>query len=139
MTSFPLTPRLYKTFQTIGQEITWGMRTFWNVIRAINRREGLLGDECQSYCHTDTCLNYKLKLVSNDDWWKKFSTIPFVYNLMIGYLKRIEKILRKRLLNIGIQKLGLKLNPGLTLIGLWTTGHRARDSNPMWWKIGSNY
>ena len=40
ITSFPLTPRLHKTFQTTGKEIPWRIRTLWNVIRAMNRREG---------------------------------------------------------------------------------------------------
>ena len=39
ITSFPLTPRLYKTFQMTGQEIPWRIRTLLNAIRAINRRE----------------------------------------------------------------------------------------------------
>ena len=37
-------------------------------------------------------------------------------------LKRIRKIIPKRLLNREIQKAGLKLNPGLVLIALRTTG-----------------
>ena len=41
ITSFPLTPRLYKTLQTRGQEIPWRQRTLWNAIWAVNRREGL--------------------------------------------------------------------------------------------------
>ena len=40
ITSFPLTPQLYKTFQTTEQEIHWKIRTLWNVIQAMNRREG---------------------------------------------------------------------------------------------------
>ena len=40
ITSFPLTPRLYKTFQTTGQEIPWRIQTLLNVIRTISRREG---------------------------------------------------------------------------------------------------
>ena len=32
---------------------------------------GFLGDECQSHCFKETWF-FKLKLVSNDDWWKRF-------------------------------------------------------------------
>ena len=40
----------------------------------------------------------------------------------LDVLKRIVKIFPKRLLNKEIKKPGLKFNPGLGLIGLWTTG-----------------
>ena len=42
-------------------------------------------------------------------------------------LKRIRKIIPKRLLNREIQKAGLKLNPGLVLIALRTTGPCRRE------------
>ena len=53
ITSFPLTPRLYRAFQRTDQEIPWRIRTLWNVIRAMNRREGFY-DEGQSHCFTET-------------------------------------------------------------------------------------
>ena len=40
----------------------------------------------------------------------------------LDVLKRIVKIFPKRLLNKEIKKPRLKFNPGLGLIGLWTTG-----------------
>ena len=40
----------------------------------------------------------------------------------LDVLKRIVKIFPKRLLNKEIKKAGLKFNPGLELVGLWTTG-----------------
>ena len=40
ITSCPLTPQLHKAFQTTGKEIPWRLRTLWNVIRAMNQREG---------------------------------------------------------------------------------------------------
>ena len=40
----------------------------------------------------------------------------------LDVLKRIVNIFPKRLLNKEIKKAGLKFNPGLGLIGLWTTG-----------------
>ena len=45
----------------MGQEITWRMRTLWNIIKAMSRRKVLPKSD----------LNYKPKLVLNDDWWKK--------------------------------------------------------------------
>ena len=46
----------------------------------------------------------------------------------LDVLKRIIKIFPKRLLNKEIEKAGLKFNPGLGLIGLWTTGPRSVSS-----------
>ena len=48
----------------------------------------------------------------------KFSLILFVYNLMIGYSKKIEKIVRENALDGEEKRPGLKFNPGLALIGL---------------------
>ena len=45
----------------------------------------------------------------------------------LDVLKRIVKIFPKRLLNKEIKKAGLKFNPGLGLIGLWTTGPSALE------------
>ena len=47
---------------------------------------------------------------------------------LLDALKRTLKIFPKRLLSKGIKKRRLKFNPGLALIGLWTTG-------PWAWKI----
>ena len=72
ITSLPLTPRLYKTLQTTGQEIPWRIRTLWNVIRAMNQREGFQAMKAKVNVLPKHDFNYKLKLVSNDDCYKRF-------------------------------------------------------------------
>ena len=52
----------------------------------------------------------------------------------LDVLKRIVKIFPKRLLNKEIKKAGLKFNPGLGLIGLWTTGAWCLFLNFLRWK-----
>ena len=71
ITSFPLTPRLYEKFQKIAQDITWRIRTLWNVIRATNRREGFKAMNAKVIVLLKRDLNYKLRLISNEDWGKK--------------------------------------------------------------------
>ena len=56
----------------------------------------------------------------------KFSLIPFVNNLMIGYSKKN----RENAFDEKKKRPGLKFNPGLALIGLRTTGP---------WSININY
>ena len=53
----------------------------------------------------------------------KFSLILFAYNLMIGYSKRMEKIIRESAFDNKKKKAGLKFNLGLVLTGVRTTGH----------------
>ena len=55
----------------------------------------------------------------------KSSLILFAYNLMIGYSKRIEKIIRESAFDEKKKKPGLKFNPRLALTGLRTTGARS--------------
>ena len=52
----------------------------------------------------------------------KSSLILFAYNLVIGYSKRIEKIIRESAFDEKKKKPGLKFNPRLALTGLRTTG-----------------
>ena len=52
----------------------------------------------------------------------KFSLILFAHNLMIGYSKRIEKIIRKKTFKNKKKRQGLKFNSRLVLTGVWTTG-----------------
>ena len=52
----------------------------------------------------------------------KFTLILFAYNLMTGYSKRIEKIIRQCAFDKKKKKPWLKVNPGLALTGVRTTG-----------------
>ena len=45
----------------------------------------------------------------------KFSLILFAYNLMIGYSKRLEKIIRESAFDNKKENAGSKFNPGLVL------------------------
>ena len=53
-----------------------------------------------------------------------FGWILFAYNLMIGYAKKIEKIIPEGAFDKKKKKPGLKLNPGLPLTRLQATGPR---------------
>ena len=59
----------------------------------------------------------------------KSSLILFAYNLMIGYSKRIEKIIRESAFDEKKKKPGLKFNPRLASTGLRTTGARSLVSS----------
>ena len=59
----------------------------------------------------------------------KSSLIFFAYNLMIGYSKRIEKIIRESAFDEKKKKPGLKFNPRLASTGLRTTGTRSLVSS----------
>ena len=61
---------------------------------------------------------------------EKFSIILFVNNLMIGWSKKIEKMIPKGLSNKGVKKPRLKLNPELVLICLQSTVPRSRKGEP---------
>ena len=49
---------------------------------------------------------------------------------MIGYSKRIEKIIRESAFDNNKKKAGLKFNTGLVLIGVRTTGPRCPPQGP---------
>ena len=55
----------------------------------------------------------------------KFSLILFADNLMIGYSKKLEKIIRESAFHKKIKHSGLKFKPGLALTGVRTTGPRS--------------
>ena len=53
---------------------------------------------------------------------RRFTLIIFVYNLMMGCTKSIEKIVLKRHLSEEIKKPGFKFNPEFVLMAFRTTG-----------------
>ena len=59
----------------------------------------------------------------------KSSLILFAYNLMIGYSKRMEKIIRESAFDEKKKKPRLKFNPRLASTGLRTTGARSLVSS----------
>ena len=61
---------------------------------------------------------------------EKFSIILFVDNLMIGWSKKIEKMIPKGLSNKGVKKPRLKLNPEWVLICLQSTVPRSVKGEP---------
>ena len=53
----------------------------------------------------------------NESLKSKFSLILFAYNLVTGYSKKIEKIIRESAFDKKIKNPTLKFNPGLVLTG----------------------
>ena len=59
----------------------------------------------------------------NESLKSKFSLILFAYNLVTGYSKKIEKIIRESAFDKNIKNPTLKFNPGLALTGKNTILH----------------
>ena len=86
----------------------------------------LKGRVVRSWVKPSVSANFELRYESLKS---QFSWILFAYNLMIGYAKKIDKIIRESAFEKKKKKPGLKFNPGLGLTGIRTTGPRSLLNN----------